>query len=135
MEKAIDSYRYLNGITKRVVKSWIGMEQPRPIPWTPLARPLSECTVALCVAGAAEAGTQQPTRRSPHCAPPGTQPVVAAAAVAPGRPGLTAWRDGRFPSNPPQHRESPPTLLCGRLRFGHRTIGHCLCQNAGLSVS
>jgi len=30
-----------------MIKKWIGMEEPRPIPWTPLSRPLSECTVAL----------------------------------------------------------------------------------------
>jgi len=43
----IDSYRFQSGITKRMAKTWIGMEKPRPIPWTPLRKPLAECTVAL----------------------------------------------------------------------------------------
>jgi len=47
MDKTVDSYRFISGITKRMIKSWISMEQPREIPWTPLAKPLSECTVSL----------------------------------------------------------------------------------------
>lgn len=43
----VDSYRFISGITRRMIKNWIKMEQPRPIPWTPLTKPLSECTVAL----------------------------------------------------------------------------------------
>ena len=30
----IDSYRFLNGLTRRTVKSWIKPETPRQIPWT-----------------------------------------------------------------------------------------------------
>lgn len=47
MTKTVDSFRFISGITKRMIKNWIGMEKPRPIPWTPLPKPLSECTVAL----------------------------------------------------------------------------------------
>jgi len=45
--KTVDSYRFLDAITRKLVESWIALEQPRTIPWTPLAKPLSECTVAL----------------------------------------------------------------------------------------
>lgn len=45
--KTVDSFHFINGITKRMIKKWISMEEPRPIPWTPLPKPLSECTVAL----------------------------------------------------------------------------------------
>jgi D-proline reductase (dithiol) PrdB len=45
--KTVDSYRFISGITRRMIKNWIKMEQPRPIPWTPLSRPLSACTVTL----------------------------------------------------------------------------------------
>ena len=38
MVKQVDSYCYLSGITKRMIKSWIKMEHPRPIPWTPLTK-------------------------------------------------------------------------------------------------
>jgi D-proline reductase (dithiol) PrdB len=47
MTKTVDSFRFISGITKRMIKNWISMEMPRPIPWTPLTRPLSECNVAL----------------------------------------------------------------------------------------
>lgn len=47
MTKTVDSFRFISGITKRMIKNWIGMEKPRPIPWTPLPKPLSECNVAL----------------------------------------------------------------------------------------
>lgn len=44
----VDSYRFLPGSTKRIVKSWIKREPPpSTIPWTPLAKPLNQCTVAL----------------------------------------------------------------------------------------
>jgi hypothetical protein len=47
MTKVVDSYRFIGGITKRMVKSWIQLESPRDIPWTPLLKPLSDCTVAM----------------------------------------------------------------------------------------
>lgn len=43
----MDSYKYLNRITRTVVKAWIGREPRREIPWTPLRAPLSQSTVAL----------------------------------------------------------------------------------------
>jgi hypothetical protein len=46
-EKQVDSYRFISGITKRMLKTWVGKETPRPIPYTPLTKPLSESTVAL----------------------------------------------------------------------------------------
>lgn len=45
--KCVDSYRFLDGPVKKMVRSWIRTEQPREIPWTPLSRPLRESTVAL----------------------------------------------------------------------------------------
>lgn len=47
MTKTVDSYRFITGIARRMIKNWARMEKPRPIPWTPLDKPLSECTVAL----------------------------------------------------------------------------------------
>ena len=40
MDRQVNSYRS-GGISKRMIKSWIKMEQPRPIPWTPLTKKLS----------------------------------------------------------------------------------------------
>ena len=51
MPPTVDSYRFLSGITRRMVETWIKLEPPRPIPWTPLAKPLAECTVALFSTG------------------------------------------------------------------------------------
>ena len=45
--KTVDSFRFISGITKRMIKNWINMEKPRSIPWTPLRKPLSQSTVAL----------------------------------------------------------------------------------------
>lgn len=60
MDKQVDSYRYLSGITKRMIKSWIKMEQPRPIPWTPLTKKLSDCTVAMISTGGIALKTDRP---------------------------------------------------------------------------
>ena len=49
--KTVDSYRFLDGISKRLIKSWVGLEAPREIPWTPLSKPVAECTVALISSG------------------------------------------------------------------------------------
>jgi hypothetical protein len=46
MTKTVDSFRFISGITKRMIKNWIRMEKPRPTPWTPLAKPLFGCTLS-----------------------------------------------------------------------------------------
>jgi D-proline reductase (dithiol) PrdB len=60
MAKKVDSFRFISGITKRMIKSWIDMEKPRPIPWTPLTKPLSECTVALISSAGIALKTDKP---------------------------------------------------------------------------
>lgn len=60
MDKQVDSYRFISGITKRMIKNWIGMEKPRPIPWTPLPRPLAGCTVALISSAGIALKTDRP---------------------------------------------------------------------------
>jgi D-proline reductase (dithiol) PrdB len=44
---SIDSYRFLDFATRHVMKAWAAREKPREIPFTPLTKPLDECTVAL----------------------------------------------------------------------------------------
>ena len=51
MPKTVDSYRFVGGVTRRMIETWIKMEEPRPIPWTPLSKPLSGCKVALLSSG------------------------------------------------------------------------------------
>lgn len=45
----IDSYRYLDFASRQIIKAWVSREaeRTRPIPWTPMSKPLSRCTVAL----------------------------------------------------------------------------------------
>ena len=43
-----------------MMRTWIGMEKPRPTPWTPLAKPLSQCTVALLSSAGVALKTDQP---------------------------------------------------------------------------
>src|SRR5512142_1487157 len=47
MTKVVDSYRFISGITRRMLRTWVSMETPRLIPWTPLKKPLRESRVAL----------------------------------------------------------------------------------------
>jgi hypothetical protein len=51
MKKTADSYRFISGVSKRMIKSWIKLESPREVPWTPISKPLSDCTVALISTG------------------------------------------------------------------------------------
>ncbi len=60
MEKQVDSYRFITGITKRMVKTWVGMEKPREIPWTPLTKKLSDCTVAILVTAGMALNSDRP---------------------------------------------------------------------------
>ena len=44
---AINSYHYLNFASRQIMKAWAARQEPGVIPFTPLQKPLSECTVAL----------------------------------------------------------------------------------------
>jgi len=43
----IDSYRFLDFGSRQVMKAWAARQERGVIPFTPLAKPLRECTVAL----------------------------------------------------------------------------------------
>ncbi len=58
--KTVDSYRFLDGISKRAVKRWAALPGETQIPWTPLASPLSRCTVSLVSSAAIALKTDQP---------------------------------------------------------------------------
>jgi hypothetical protein len=47
MPKTVDSYRFLDRMTGRLVKNWIELETPHEIPWTPLSKSPAESTVAM----------------------------------------------------------------------------------------
>lgn len=60
MQKTVDSFRFISGITRRMIRNWINLEKPRTIPWTPLTGPLSECTVALLSSAGIALKTDKP---------------------------------------------------------------------------
>jgi hypothetical protein len=71
----VDSYRFQKGMSRRMIKSWISLENPREIPWTPLVRPLHQCTVALISSAGMALATDQPfdqevERQNPWCSDP-----------------------------------------------------------------
>ena len=43
----IDSYKYVDFATRQIMKAWAARQEPGEIPFTPLRKPLRECTVAL----------------------------------------------------------------------------------------
>lgn len=44
---SIDSYRFLDFASRQVMKAWAARQEQGDIPFTPLAKPLRECTIAL----------------------------------------------------------------------------------------
>lgn len=60
MSHPVDPFRFTGGIIRRMAETWMRMERPLPIPWTPLAKPLSECRVALLTSGGAALKSDRP---------------------------------------------------------------------------
>lgn len=56
----VDSFKFIGGISKRMLQTWIKMEKPRPIPWTPLQKPLKESRVAVISSAAIALKSDQP---------------------------------------------------------------------------
>lgn len=44
---SIDSYRFLDFASRQVMKAWAARQKPGLIPFTPMTKPLAECTIAL----------------------------------------------------------------------------------------
>jgi len=44
---SIDSYRFLDFASRQVMKAWAARQKPGVIPFTPLSKPLGDCTIAL----------------------------------------------------------------------------------------
>jgi D-proline reductase (dithiol) PrdB len=86
LEKTVNSYRFISGMTRRMLRTWVDMEKPRPIPWAPLGKPLSDCKIALLSsAGIALKGDrpfdQEGERRNPWWGDPSFR-VLPATATA-----------------------------------------------------
>lgn len=56
----IDSYRFLDGAAKRTMQHWSGLRAATPTRWTPLVKPLSQCTIALVSAAALALNSDRP---------------------------------------------------------------------------
>jgi D-proline reductase (dithiol) PrdB len=70
-----DSLQFLDGASKRVIKSWIEREERGPIPWAPLRKPLGESRVALISSAGVALKTDRPfdeegERRNPWWSDP-----------------------------------------------------------------
>jgi D-proline reductase (dithiol) PrdB len=73
---SIDSYRFLDFATRQVMKAWAARQEPGVIPFTPLTKPLGDCTIALLsTAGVARNDDrpfdQERERRDPWWGDPG----------------------------------------------------------------
>jgi len=73
--KKVNSYRFVDGIAKRALKRWAALSGETHVPWTPLASPLSKCTVALVSSAGIALQSDQPfnpeiERRDPWFADP-----------------------------------------------------------------
>lgn len=58
--KVIDSYRFLDAISKGVMRHWASLRSDRMPPWVPLSKPLSQCRVALISSAAISLNSDQP---------------------------------------------------------------------------
>jgi D-proline reductase (dithiol) PrdB len=86
MTKIDDSYRFLDGITKRMMKHWATLGAPRQIPWTPLAKPISQCTASIVSSAAVALKTDRPfdqeiERRDPWFSDPSYRVLPARTAT------------------------------------------------------
>jgi D-proline reductase (dithiol) PrdB len=73
--KIVDSYRFLDSIPKRMMKHWATLGTLRQIPWSPLAKPLAQCTVSIVSSAGVALKTDRPfdqqiERRDPWSADP-----------------------------------------------------------------
>src|SRR5207247_3566769 len=82
---SIDSYRFLDFATRQVMKAWAARQHAGVIPFTTLAKRLSECTVALVsTAGIARNDDrpfdQEGERRNPWWGDPSFRVIPLATA-------------------------------------------------------
>jgi len=85
MAKTVDSYRFLHGITRRVMKHWASLGGHRESPWTPLAKPLSQCAISLVSSAGVALKTDRPfdqgiERRDPWFSDPSYRVIPQTAS-------------------------------------------------------
>jgi D-proline reductase (dithiol) PrdB len=77
----IDSYRFLDFASRQIMKSWAARQEPGVIPFTPLAKPLRECVVALVSTAGVARNDDQPfdqegERRNPWWGDPSFRAIA-----------------------------------------------------------
>jgi len=92
MNRSVDSFRFLDTITRALVQRWIAMEPAREPVWTPLAKPLSECTVAVLSSAGIALQSDKPfdqdgERANPWWGDPGYRVVPRTARA----PDIRSW--------------------------------------------
>src|SRR5262245_54097262 len=56
----VDSYRFLDGVAKRAMQRWSALRASGPIPSSPLAKPLSQCRIAIVSSAALALNSDRP---------------------------------------------------------------------------
>jgi len=56
----VDSHRFLDGVTKRVMRHWSDIRATGSSPWTPLTIPVPQCTIALVSSAALALNSDRP---------------------------------------------------------------------------
>lgn len=85
LAKRVRSHPFVDGPTRKLVRSWIEREPAHPIPWTRLAKPLSDCRVALVSSAGIARHDQRPfdqelERRDPWWSDQSWRPIPLGTA-------------------------------------------------------
>ncbi len=86
MPKIVNSYLFLDGITKQMMKHWATLGGRQEIPWSPLAKPMSQCTVSIVSSAGVALKIDQPfdqevERRDPWSSDPSYRVLARATAT------------------------------------------------------
>jgi len=86
MAKIVNSYRFLDGIPKQIMKHWATLGERRQIPWSPLAKPMSRCTVSIVSSAGVAVRTDEPfdqeiERRDPWSSDPSYRILARSTAT------------------------------------------------------
>ncbi len=81
-EHRIDSFRYVDFATRKTMQAWMKREDPDPIPWVPLSKPLRESRLCIVSSAALALHQDQPfdtdgERRNPWWGDPSYRELPA----------------------------------------------------------
>ncbi len=80
----VNSFRYHDFSTRKLMQAWAAREPRRPIPWTALAKPLSEARLSIVSSAAVSSNDDRPfdadgERRNPWWGDPSYRQIPATA--------------------------------------------------------